>query len=79
MLVKTWSDQKAFTDCLVEMTDCDHFYNPIGYDTVLVTDPCMSAKYDFLTHGLNQQVGLGRLPCVDSLVPKWPPMDIVCV
>ena len=53
VLLKSWSNQKAFTDCLVEMTDCDHFYDPIGYDTLLVTDPCMSAKYDSLENGLN--------------------------
>ena len=54
VLLKSWSDQRSFTDCLIEMTDCDHFYDPIGYDTVLVTDPCMSAKYDFLSDGMHQ-------------------------
>lgn len=55
VLLKSWSNQKAFTDCLVEMTDCDHFYDPIGYDTLLITDPCMSAKYDTLANGLNHR------------------------
>ena len=54
VLLKSWSSQRSFTDCLIEMTDCDHFYDPIGYDTVLVTDPCMSAKYDFLSDGMHQ-------------------------
>ena len=55
LLLNTWSNQKAFTDCLAEMTDCDNYFSPIGYNTVLVTDPCMSARYDCLSTGLNQQ------------------------
>eukprot|EP00116_Pleurobrachia_bachei_P000128 sb/3460390/ len=54
VLLKSWSPQKAFTDCLIEFTDCDHHYGPVGYDTVLVTDPIMSAKYDVIKDGLNQ-------------------------
>lgn len=55
VLLQTWSNQKAFTDCLPSMTDCDFFYGPIGYNSMLVTDPCMSARYDCLTIGLSQQ------------------------